>query len=212
MARVEAMIVAACLWPATGMVDVSPAPAAPPAIDALTAACAKMTCRTAERRLQLLTKDGAIAKVMTAKAPYVDEKGNVSLYADEAIEISFADRNDLAHPLFVRVLDKIDLQGLKGYQPDSPPPDPATDAILSLELRQEVAKPNMALTLRNETGVAIKYDVTMYVPTPQGMKPAHTSTCPLLPGTVGDESWPHPIALIVLSNFRRANSGQMVCD
>jgi hypothetical protein len=212
MARIAAMVGAACLWPAAGFADKAAVPTNPPASASLAAACAKTTCRPAEQRLQLRTADDAIAYVKTAKAPYVDENGNVSLYAGETIEISFPDRNDLSHPTFVRTLDKIDLEGIKGYHLDAPPSDPAMPAILSLQLHQEESKPSMALVLRNETGIALKYDVTMFVPTPQGMRATHTSTCPLLPGIMGDESWPHPIAMIMLSNFRKTDPGQMVCD
>ena len=212
MTRGVAIVMSVWVWPLAGLAAEPQMPAVPTPVDALAAICAKVTCRTTERTLQLQNGDGAIAKVRTTKAPYVDENGNVSLYAGEAIEISFADRSDLSHPTFVRTLDKVELQGLKGYHPDAPPPDRSTPAILSLELRQEEGKPNMSLVLRNETGVALKYDVTMFVPTPQGMKSAHTSTCPLLPGIMGDESWPHPIAMIILSNFRKTEPGQMICD
>ena len=148
---------------------------------------------------------------MTTASPYVDEEGVVALYAGEAIEISF-DRNALTHPKFVRTIDRVDLEGLKGYQADAPPPDPATPAILSLELRQTEGKPDMTLVLRNETGVPLKYDLTMFVPTAEGIKSAHTSACPVLPGMMGDEFWPHPVVMLLMSNFRKADTGQFNCD
>ena len=200
-----------CLSVGIAVADINQSPPRPAAPGAFTVVCAKLPCRTATRAIQLRRTDGGIVNVSTTMSPFVDENGVVSIYAGEALEISF-DRSDLTHPKFVRGLEHVDLQGLKGYQPDAPPPDPSMPALLSLELRQEDGKPNMTLVLRNETGVPLKFDVTMVVPTPDGMKEAHTSTCPLFPGMMGDEAWPHPVVLLLISNFRKAESGQFTCD
>ena len=155
---------------------------------------------------------GLSSAVTSARAPYVDEHSSVSIYAGEAIELSL-DRNDVTRPKFLRTIEHVDTQGLKGYQKNAPPVDPSAPALLSLEFRQSADKPSMSLVLRNETGVPLKYDVTMFVPTPDGMKSAHTSTCPILPGSMGDESWPHPIAMLLLTNFRRADmDGAFTCE
>ena len=201
---------AACTIGGAGFADVNPAPSASQA-GPFAATCAKVTCRSAAHVIQLRTAEGGTMNVTAAASPYVNEDGVLSIYAGEAIEISF-DRSDLGHPKFVRALAHVDSEGVKGYQPNAAPPDPSTPATLSLELRQEEGKAGMTLLLRNDTGVPLKYEVTMVVPTPEGMKKAHTSTCPLFPGMMGDESWPHPVALLLISNFHTVETGQFTCE
>ena len=193
--------------PAAG--DVTPLPPGPPKSDRA-AACAHLTCRSTIRDLQLRGKDGAAIHVSSQTVPYVDDDGRVALYAGEAIEISFADRNDLRHPKFVRVIDRVDLAGLTGYHAGAPPP--AGQAKLSLELRQTPGKADMMLVLRNDTGVAVKYDATMFVPTDHDMGSARTSTCAILPGTMGNEMWPHPVAMLLLSGFHKVDNDNISCE
>lgn len=38
------------------------------------------------------------------------------------------------------------------------------------------------------------------------------SICPVLPGTLGYEQWMDAIEELKLSNFRKSDPGQMVCD
>jgi hypothetical protein len=189
--------------------DTAPLPPGAPKPDPA-AACAHLTCRTVARDLALRDKDGTPIHLNTATVPYVDDDGRVALYAGETVEISFPDRADLSHPKFVRVLDKIDETGVSGYRKDAAAPTgPAT---LMLQLKQDDGKPDMMLLLRNDTGVPLKYDAEMFVPTAQGVDRAHTSTCMLLPGTMGFESWPHPVAMLLLSGFHKVEPTQMRCD
>jgi len=111
-----------------------------------------------------------------------------------------------------RVLDHVNFEGLKGYHPDAPPPDPSTPAIVSFEFQPSGDGNGMKLMLRNDAGIALKYDATMFVPARDGVESAHTSMCPILPGMMGDENWPHPVVMLLLSNFRKADGTQMVCN
>jgi hypothetical protein len=51
-----------------------------------------------------------------------------------------------------RVLDHVNFEGLKGYHPDAPPPDPSTPAIVSFEFQPSGDGNGMKLMLRNDAG------------------------------------------------------------
>lgn len=148
-----------------------------------------------------------------AATPYINDHGAISIYAGEALEVSFPDRKDPGHPVFSRVLDRINLDGLRGYSPPKPgDPEPSGPALLSLELKQNESDAGMTLTLRNDAGVPLKFDATMFVPTSRGIESAHTSICTLQPGMMGTESWPHPVVMLLLANIQRAEVGQFSCE
>lgn len=179
----------------------------------LSGICAQIACRKAPFDLKLRTREGGSIAIPMAAAPYVDDRGAISIYAGEALEFSFPDRNDTGHPIFSRVLDHLNLEGLRGDRPSKPgEPEPSGPATLSLEFKQHDGDAGMTLTLRNDTGVPLKFDATMFVPTSQGIESAHTSICTLQPGMMGTELWPHPIAMLLLANIQRAEAGQFSCE
>jgi hypothetical protein len=71
----------------------------------------------------------------------------------------------------------------------------------------------MSLQVANELPVTIKYDALMFVATPEGPRPARTSSCPVLSGTTGFETWPQPLTMLLLSNFRIINpENGLICQ
>ena len=101
---------------------------------------------------------------------------------------------------------------------DLPPP---TGVTLSFKLEQREGLPDMMLAITNTTKARIKFDTLMFVPDSAtgGVHVAPTSACPLLPpqGNLtsfgGFEHWPHPIAMLVISNIRAVEaSSSFVCN
>ena len=70
----------------------------------------------------------------------------------------------------------------------------------------------MMLQLRNDLGYHVKYDATMLAPDKDGLQEVDTSSCPVIPHGAGTESWPHPIAMIVLSGFRVVADNETSCN
>jgi hypothetical protein len=157
--------------------------------------CAKVVCR-AERREIRLRAEGGTAVVMTEMFPYVDTEGSIVIYAGEAFSVSFPDPNDPSKPRFLHTIADID---------NAPLPAANEPRILMLQFGQIEGDTGMMLTMRNATGVALKFDAIMYVPTRNGMGSASTSICALLPGMFNTESWPHPVAMLVLNHIRKVD-------
>jgi hypothetical protein len=85
------------------------------------------------------------------------------------------------------------------YQPDFEKAD------VTFEFRQEVdADKNamMRLTMRNRTSLRLKMQAMMTVPGHKGT--VATSLLPLEPGLTNFESWPHPIAKLLLHDIEIA--------
>lgn len=145
---------------------------------------------------------------LAADTSSVDADGMVTIKLGEAFEIVFPDRNDLSHPKFSRVLDRID-SNVTGYRPVDPnAPPPTEPAVMSFELKD--AGGMIMLTIRNDTGLLIKYDATMVV---SGGREAHTSMCPMFPGMLGNEQWMDHIVALKISGFRKLDTtGGFVCD
>jgi hypothetical protein len=188
-----------------------PAPVPTPAEAAshadLARVCALVRCRTERREIRLIAQDGGAFGVENDLFPYVDDTGGVVIYAGEAFEVSL-DRADPSKLAFGRLVPRVSADGLSGYRAPRPGDAPPTGpALLSFQLTQESGKPNMMLAVRNDTGVPLKFDATMYVPTREGLRTHKTSTCAIMPGTMGYEMWPHPVIMLVLSNFRRVKGG-----
>lgn len=144
-------------------------------------------------------------------ASSIDADGVVTIRPGEAFEIVFADRSDLTHPKFSRVLDHVD-GNVKGYhKPDPNDPPPTGPALMSFEFKD--AGGMLMLYVRDDTGLPIKYDATMVVKTPSGERSAHTSICPVFPNMLGTEQWMDKIVMLKLSGFRKLDdTGNMVCD
>lgn len=184
------------------------APAIASDSDDLTQSCAQVACRTEERVMHLRTPQGTI-DVPAKRAPYVTADGAIVIFSGEAFEVTYADRNDLAHPKFSKVIEHVSSEGVTGYKPGAPPP--TGPAILQLELKQN-DDGSTWLIMRNDTGVGIKFAAREFVPVGNEVRNRRTSICPTLPGMMGTESWQEPVAMIVLDDAHPADLQHMVCD
>jgi len=214
----------AAVWLATspaGAADAPVSPAAAPSVipqtpeqmrTALAPICAKVPCRTESHEIRVNAEDGGAFGLNNELFPYADGDGAVIIYVGEAFEVSL-DRADVSKPQFVRLVPHVNREGLTGYHAPGPnEPPPTGPAILSLELRQTEGKADMMLMVRNDTGVPLKFDALMAVPSREGVRHAHTSICAVMPGMMAFESWPHPVMMLVLTNFHRVEPGTMTCD
>jgi hypothetical protein len=170
-----------------------PAPT-PVAAPALADYCATHACRTAKQEIRLRAAGGASFGMMTENYPYVDDDGAIVIYAGEAFAVGFAG-GDYSRPEFLRTLSA-------AYDPALP--TPGRPAIVAFELRQLENSPNTQLVMRNETGVALRFEATMYVPSKDGVATVPTSICLLMPGVDNSETWQHPVAMVVLRRLRPA--------
>jgi hypothetical protein len=190
--------VGACAGPMNGPVDPMEV-----ARD-LAAACARSVCRTEVRQLNLNAENGRF-ELMTDLFPYADN-GTVSIFPGEAIVVEFADNRSLNNPRFLRVVDQIDIAGT---------PDRMTGAgdrpTMSFEFKQDPGKPKMTLQIKSTLDVFVKFDAFMWLPTPDGIRIGPTSSCPVIANGGNFETWPHPIAMLVLSNFRVQPLNSFAC-
>jgi hypothetical protein len=141
-----------------------------------------------------------------ADASSVEADGTVTIRPGEVFEIVFPNRDDLTHPQFSRALDHIDSKVPGYHRPDPNSAPPTGPALMSFEFKQQGGM--LILEVRNDTGLSIKYDATMVV---RGQS-AHTSICPIFPGTMGLEQWMDPIAMLKLSGFRTADPSNWACN
>jgi len=178
----------------------------------LAAICAKVPCRKGGRTVVLRMPDNRGFEAKTQPYPFLDDHGTVILYPGETVTIGFNKSGDgLGAPVLLKVTD----------------PDGAVDigaagtaaASLSFTLKQDDGKPSMMLTAANGVPATLKYNLQMFVPTPDGVRSGHSSTCPLMApqGSVasfgGFESWPHPILMLAISDIRMLPGGSpMVCN
>lgn len=171
----------------------------------LAAACARSVCRTEVRQLNLNAENGRF-ELMTDLFPYADN-GMVSIFPGEAIVVEFADNRSLNNPRFLKVVDQVDIAGT---------PDPmaaaGTRPTMSFEFKQEPGKPNMTLQIKSTVDVFVKFDAFMWLPTPDGIRTGPTSSCPVIANGGNFETWPHPIAMLVLSNFRIQPPNSFTCQ
>jgi len=179
---------------------------------ALAAVCAKVPCRKGGRSVVLRTPDNRGFEGKTQPYPYLDDHGTVILFAGETITIGFNKTADgLGAPVLLKVSD-----------PDGPVDIGAAGtaaASLSFTLKQDDGKPSMMLTAANGVPTTLKYSLQMFVPTADGVRSGHSSTCPLMapPAGVasfgGFESWPHPILMVAVSDIRILPTGSpQVCN
>jgi hypothetical protein len=178
----------------------------------LAAICAKVPCRKGGRPVLLRMPDNRGFETKTQPYPFLDDHGTVILYPGETITIGFNKNGDsLGAPMLLKATD----------------PDGAVDigaagtaaASLSFTLKQDDGKPSMMLTAANGVAATLKYNLQMFVPTADGVRSGHSSTCPLMApqGSVasfgGFESWPHPILMLAISDIRMLPAGSgMVCN
>jgi hypothetical protein len=170
----------------------------------LAAACGRSPCRTEVRALKLSAENGRF-ELMTDLFPYADS-GAVAIFPGEAFIVEFDDNRSVANPRFVRVVDSIDIAAMNSQSAGARP-------TMAFEFKQDPGKPNMTLEIKSTVDVHVKYDATMWVPTPNGMQMGHTSSCPVFANAGGIETWPHPIAMLVLTNFRvQSLEGTFACQ
>ena len=174
----------------------------------LAAACARSVCRTEVKRLTLNAENGRF-EYMTDLFPYADS-GTVSIFPGETIVVEFESDTAVSTPRFVKVTDH---GHDAGTQEGMAVASPGAKPTISFEFRQDPDKPSMTLEVSSTLGTLVKYDALMWVPTPNGIRPARTSSCPLFAAR-GFETWPHPIVMLVLTNFRvlPREGGTIVCQ
>ena len=179
----------------------------------LAEACARSVCRTELRPIRLRDLEGGEFEYPTEPFPYADG-GNVSLFAGEAILLDFAaDGSTVKDPHFVRLIDKVDTSGVRGYgaaTANAGKAAPNERHTMSLEFKQDPGKPDMTLLLRSDLTFTVKFDALIWLPTRNGVRVTRTSMCPVLAGTAGFEFWPQPIIMIALTNFRVVGPGDTV--
>jgi hypothetical protein len=158
-------------------------------------ACARSICRTETKEMQLRTEDGGTLLVKTDLYPYADG-GKVSIFSGETFTVEFPDSDTVGEPRFTKLEDRLDESRGLSFAP------PGTRPTLTLELKQDEDGAGMRLVAKSTLGRIVKFDATMYVPTANGLQSGHTSTCPVIAGGGAYEMWPHPISMLLLTNFR----------
>jgi hypothetical protein len=168
--------------------------------------CQTLACRKAGDSIVRLREGGSIT-LPRPPAPYFS--GSVlSLIPGETIVLGFTRTSEggLSAPMLLQVTDA---SGAVDIGPDLfNQAAAAAETTLSFSLAQQDGKPDMMLTVVNKTHMMIKYDAFMYVPSTANVSGAGTSSCPLMPalssgqGFVNFESWPHPIALLLIGRIR----------
>jgi hypothetical protein len=157
------------------------------------------------RQLVLSAENGRF-ELMTDRFPYTDN-GVVTIFPGEALIVEFADNSSVDKPRFVRLVDRVDITG----QPTEA--DSEARPTMAFEFRQEPDMPTMTLEIKSTVDAMVKFDATMWVPTPDGIRVGHTSSCPVFANAGGIETWPHPIAMLILTNFRvQPLSGNVACE
>jgi len=85
------------------------------------------------------------------------------------------------------------------------------DTTLVIRFWQEPEAGDTYLAVYNPLDGLLQYQAAMRLP--DSLLPKHTSTCPVLSRRRGIERWPHPVATLVLSDFKLlADSASMTCQ
>lgn len=178
----------------------------------LTALCRKVACRGQTRPIELRLDASRGYHFESELLPYVDDKGSILLYPGDVVTVSVA-RNGkkLSLPKIVNASDaggKINLGGKANS---------GATSTVTFALTQDEGKPDMTLLVTNKTGLTLKYTAVAGIPSQQGLRPSHTSVCPLLPGSAkdgftGHETWPQAIGMIILSDLRIVQSKDTACN
>lgn len=203
------LILALCAWVSGPLkaADASPEVEAARA-KGLAEACARSTCRTQTRELQFKL-DGGTLSMQTELLPYADE-GNILLYPGDTIEFDFAaDGKSMDAPHFSRLVDHLEDPKLGNGALVSAIPRADSRANFSFQFAQNGT--GMTLKVKSDIGYHVKYDAIMFVPEKDGLKQSYTSSCPVIPFGSAYETWPHPIAMIVLTGFRVVADGDFTC-
>lgn len=173
--------------------------------------CQRMACRKPGTSTMRLREGGSIT-LPRPPAPYFS--GSVlSLIPGDTVVLGFTRTPDgsLSAPVLLQVSDAggaVDI----GSGADA-------EVTLSFSFQQQDGKPDMMLTVVNKTHMMIKYDAFMYVPGAGNVSGSGTSSCPVMPalspaqGFSSHESWPHPIALLLIGRIRVLTpDATMICN
>ena len=117
--------------------------------------------------------------------PYVTDKGAIVIFPGEQLAIAFAIENGK----------------IVNAQPN--PVGGSLPNAVEVSFKQTDSG-MMMLTVANNLSKTVKYDATMKAP---DGRMVYTSSCPVDAGLSNFESWPHPIKLLELSNFRFQDGG-----
>jgi hypothetical protein len=178
-------VLAAC-----GLAVVAPAAwGAAPARD-LATICARTACRAAVTEFRLTDADGGTFILNTGLLPYVDE-GRVNLFAGETLALGF----DGTTPRYRSATGRFE-RGAPGG--------------IALHLEQQ-GRPDMVLSIESARDMALAFDATLFIPTPNGMAQRRLTNCVAAANSLTRETWPYPVAMVVLSNFRDANAAASGC-
>ncbi len=199
------------IFPATGHSANSdmPAPTDTPAARraALAAVCAKTSCRPGSRKIDLrMPEENALYGFETGPLPYLDPAGEVIIYPGETIVVSLT-KGDAGQTV-LKLVSVTDPDGAVQLGTDAQTDfDEAT--LFAFRFVQAEDKPDMNLVATNHTDMNIKFSAWMAVPTKDGIRQFPTTVCTVLASTTkdgffGDETWPHPIAMLILSDFHTA--------
>ena len=174
---------------------------------ALAEKCAKVACRTQSRELQFKFDTGT-ATFQTELLPYADEDA-VILYPGETIEVDFSVDGKVLEPHFGRTVDHVD--GPKVVGGKRVPSAPRSDSRANFWFDFQQTDTGMLLQLKSDIGYDVRYHAAMLVPEKDGLKPVETSSCPVISYGANTESWPHQIAMLVLSDFHRVTDNDLSC-
>jgi hypothetical protein len=184
--------------------------AAAPAVAQPDPRCQTSACRKPGTSLVQL-REGGSARLPRPAIPYFT--GSVlSLVPGETIVLGFSHVADgLSAPVLVQVREAEGAVDIGAA--------PAAEMTVSFSLKQEAGMPGMMLTVVNRTDLMIKFDAHMYVPAGGKVAGSDTSSCPVMPvrasgeGFTTFESWPHPIALLMIGRIRTLRpDATMICS
>ncbi len=160
----------------------------------LASICLVSPCRTAVTEFRLTDSAGGTFILNTALVPYADE-GRVNLFAGEIIGIAFP-ASGVNEPRFVRTAESL----------EAGPP-----RSLTLRLAQSAGRADMGLDIQSTLDMPVMFDAVLYIPTPRSMGERRIYACLVAANGLTRQTWPYPVATMVLSNFRAATSAQGDC-
>jgi len=142
------------------------------------AVCQRVTCRP-PTTVRLRLNDKEYFEMQFPKGPYVAD-GFINILAGEELNVEFDDRRgQLSNPHYVKS-----------------PVHPERTISLRLEQKDE----NMILEIKNPFPKEIVYDCLIQHYSEQRLR--RTSVLPVGGGLMSFESWPYPVAQVVISHVR----------
>ena len=182
----------------------------------LAAICAQSACRT-EKIIELRAPKDNVVRFKTEPGPYA-YNGALTIYPNERYAVRLrVHGKELGEPVFERGSEGKGLPGPKGHGPDDEAKalrDTASvpvEGLIYFSFKQQEGT-EMVLEIVSTLPVSIKYDAVIFVATPGGIQPDHTSSCPVFSGAASVEKWPVPLTMLALSNFRVVDARTMACQ